>query len=69
MGAPQYLDVVSAAYTNSRGEAREYLAYECPECGAPCLGESAAAQHCQQEEEWQEEEQEAEEEEAEEEEG
>jgi len=42
----QYGDVVSAAYTDSRGQAHEYLAFECPECGSACLGKSAALACC-----------------------
>ena len=38
--------VVSAAYTNTRGNARQYLAYECPECGSPVQGADNAYQHC-----------------------
>jgi predicted RNA-binding Zn-ribbon protein involved in translation (DUF1610 family) len=49
MGRAEYQDVVSAAYTNSRGEAIEYLAFQCPECGNACMGKDTAAQHCQQE--------------------
>lgn len=49
MGSPnvgEYHDAVTAAYHSSTGCAHEHLAYECPECGSPCLGESAAYEHC-----------------------
>lgn len=42
----EFGDVVSEAYTSSTGEAREYLPFECPECGSACLGESAALNCC-----------------------
>ena len=49
MGADNiYLDVVSAAYSDSQGNAPEYLPYECPECGTTHLGRSAAYQCCQE---------------------
>jgi hypothetical protein len=47
MGADRiYLSVVRAAYSSSKGEARDYLPYECPECGLTHLGESSAMQCC-----------------------
>jgi hypothetical protein len=49
MGSPntsEYHDAITSAYHSSTGTAREHLAYECPECGSPCLGETAAREHC-----------------------
>jgi hypothetical protein len=48
MGADRiYLAVVRAAYSNSQGEARDYLPYDCPECGCTHLGRTAAIECCQ----------------------
>src|SRR5262245_980341 len=41
-----YDNVVSAAYSSSTGSAREYLAFECPECGCAHLGEENALACC-----------------------
>jgi len=48
MGADRiYLDVVRAAYSNSQGNAHEYLPIECRDCGQTHLGRSAAIECCQ----------------------
>lgn len=51
MGSPntsEYHDAITSAYHSSTGTAPEHLAYECPECGTPHLGESAALSCCSQ---------------------
>ena len=42
-------DCVAQAYASSTGTAKDYLAYECPECGCAVLGYEAAAAHCSEE--------------------
>lgn len=39
-------DVVGEAYSSSIGTASGFMAYACPECGNPCLGEEAAYACC-----------------------
>lgn len=55
MGSPhtsEYHDAITAAYHSSTGSARQYLAYECPECGCTCIGEDAAYAHCAESDVW-----------------
>ena len=40
------LRCVRDAYASSTGEAREFLAYACPECGQARLGQTAALECC-----------------------
>ncbi len=45
-GNAQAIEAVTDAYTNGRGDATRFLAYECPECGTACAGTEAAHDHC-----------------------
>lgn len=43
------MEVVSAAYTDNLGNARDYLAYACDECGQAHLGINSAMNCCNDE--------------------